>query len=110
MKPIKKIFYYLFPGRTLGVARSGKWKTVRKHFLITHPQCAVCQTKKKLQVHHIIPFHVNPELELDPKNLIVLCKKRKHHILFGHLGSFHSYNENVKEDATTWRNKITNRP
>jgi hypothetical protein len=47
-------------------------------------------------------------LELDRANLITLC--RDHHFWFGHLGSWSSWNANVREDAAIWRAKIANRP
>ena len=53
-------------------------------------------------------------LELDPANLIVLCENWKDgvccHLLFGHLGSFKSFNVDVVADAKLWHDKITNRP
>jgi len=97
-----------------GSKRSGKWPSVRKKFLLTHPTCAVCGGKAKLEVHHKEPFHLNPELELDPTNFIVLCENDKNgvncHLLFGHLGNFKSLNLKVEEDAKEWLDKIKNRP
>jgi 5-methylcytosine-specific restriction protein A len=89
--------------------RSGKWPTVRKRFLAVHPACAVCGTKKNLEVHHVIPFNIDPSKELDEENLIVLCDDRCH-LLFGHLMVFTSYNIHVREDAKAWAKKIENRP
>ena len=40
------ILRYIFRGKTFGVARSGKWKTLRKHF-VKGKTCAVCETKKR---------------------------------------------------------------
>jgi 5-methylcytosine-specific restriction endonuclease McrA len=88
---------------------------VRKKFLRENPACSVCGAKTgKLEVHHILPFHLHPENELNPKNFIVLCENNNDgancHLLFGHLGSFRSYNPNVKKDAAIWNKKIKNRP
>ena len=91
--------------------RSDKWPKVRKEFLKTHGQCEVCGTKKKLNVHHVLPFQWYPELELDTDNFITLCEGGgQHHLLFGHLTSWVSYNERVREDAATWAEKIKERP
>lgn len=60
-------------GDNVGADRSGKWPTVRKHFLEEHPVCESCGASDFLNVHHIQPFHVHPELELSTENLIVLC-------------------------------------
>jgi hypothetical protein len=69
---------------------------------------------KKLEVHHIKPFHLHPELELEPKNLITLCENKSDgvncHLLFGHLGSFRSFNVRVISDAIEWKAKILSRP
>ena len=83
--------------------RSDKWPKARKEWLQGHPACAVCDGRKKLEVHHKKPFHLHPDLELDPSNFITLCEKKEDgvncHLLFGHLGNFRSYNENVAKDA-----------
>jgi 5-methylcytosine-specific restriction endonuclease McrA len=94
-----------------GFTRSHKWKNVRKEFLTNHPTCAICGGKENLQVHHIRPFHLFPDLELFESNLMTLCEGSKnHHLEFGHLENFKSYNPSIKEDATVWYNKIKNRP
>jgi 5-methylcytosine-specific restriction enzyme A len=97
-----------------GSKRSGQWPKVRREFLKTNTSCAVCGGRLKLEVHHVRPFHMHPELELDPSNLIVLCENKKDgancHLLFGHLGSFKSFNASVREDAKVWMEKISKRP
>lgn len=97
-----------------GSKRSNRWPTIRKYHLATHPVCALCGGNKKLEVHHIHPFHLHPERELDPTNLITLCEAGHNgvncHLLFGHLGNFKSVNESVQPDATSWFKKITTRP
>ena len=89
--------------------RSSKWPTLRKHFLEAHPYCAYCGAKDRLQVHHIKPFHIDPNLELDTNNLIVLCETpgTDHHLEIGHLGNFHSEgNPNVVEDCRKHRAEL----
>ena len=89
--------------------RSKTWRKTRKAFLAENPCCAVCGKKGKgINVHHIVPFHIAPELEEVPSNLITMC--RKHHFLFGHLNLWKSWNETVVEDCFRWREKLTNRP
>lgn len=76
--------------------RSSRWDEVRDTFLESHPACAACGSTKKLQVHHIMPFHLYPELELEENNLIVLCMDvNECHLGIGHGGSFRSYNPKV---------------
>lgn len=82
--------------------RSSKWGKLEKEFVTLHPQCAACGTKERLQAHHKKPFHLHPELELDPANLIVLCMSPGHecHLNLGHGDSWKCYNSNVEVDAS----------
>jgi hypothetical protein len=89
--------------------RSSKWSTVRKQHLKENPFCLACGKNTKLEVHHKIPVHISPELELDPSNLVTLCADPCH-ILFGHLMNFRSYNKTVIEDCSVYLSKVKNRP
>lgn len=84
-----------------GHPRSTEWPKVREEHLKKFPVCAACGSKEKLQVHHCMPFHLQPELELDPNNLITLCESSGSscHLKWGHLGSFKLYNPKVRETA-----------
>ncbi len=111
-----------------GHARSPEWERVEREHRLREPACVACGYKGKgLQVHHIHPFHLHPELELDQNNLITLCevKGRDHHLLLGHLDEWESYNKDVRADATghfhrkteaqirahpLWLKKVQNRP
>lgn len=98
----------------LGTARSSKWSSVRKAHLALHPVCELCGGKDKIEVHHKMPFHLHPDLELDPENLISLCESGKNgincHLAAGHLGNFKSFNIDVDSDVKTIRERIQNRP
>lgn len=101
--------FNLFGNRTIRYAsRSSLWGSIRKEFLLKNNKCAACGRKKDLEVHHIIPVHINPSLELDQDNLITLCASSCH-ILFGHLMDFKSWNPDVVKDCSDIRNKIINR-
>ena len=89
--------------------RSPKWRKVRAEHIKNNPTCACCGRKDGLEVHHIVPYHVDPSKELDPTNLITLCGKRCHFI-FGHLMDWKSWNENVVRDSTLYLLAKTNRP
>jgi 5-methylcytosine-specific restriction endonuclease McrA len=89
--------------------RSPKWQTVRKNHIKNNPCCIACGRDTKLEVHHKIPVHISPELELDPSNLVTLCSTPCH-LLFGHLMNFKSYNKMVIEDCAVYLNKVKNRP
>ncbi len=94
--------------------RSSHWPAVRRQHLEMHPVCDMCGGKEKIEVHHRKPFHLHPQLELEPSNLISLCESNKGgvncHLHFGHLGNFKSWNVDVESDAKEWRVKIQNRP
>lgn len=89
--------------------RSPKWSSVRKQHLKNFPECAACGRKDKLEVHHKIPVHINPALELDPSNLLTLCDSPCH-LVFGHLLNYKSYNTNVDNDCLQYRSKVKHRP
>jgi 5-methylcytosine-specific restriction endonuclease McrA len=95
-----------------GTKRSSQWPKVRDAYLKEHPLCEVCGGTKRLNVHHKKPFHLFPELELEPRNFLTLCESSSvnDHILYGHLRNFKSYNPDVETDAPTWKQKILNRP
>jgi 5-methylcytosine-specific restriction protein A len=88
--------------------RSPRWAGVRKAHLRDHPACAACGTATAPEVHHMVPFHCDPTLELVPSNLQTLC--RPCHFLVGHLTDWASYNPAAPADAARWRGKVLNRP
>jgi hypothetical protein len=81
--------------------RSPHWPTVEHKHLKKNPTCAACGGTEHLNVHHKKPFHLFPELELEPTNLITLCMDgdKDCHIKLGHGGNFKAYNPNVEEDV-----------
>lgn len=97
----------IFFGRTFGVKRNPSWVSIRNEFIKVYSVCAVCDGKRRLEVHHITPIHKDKEKELDWSNLITLC--RPHHFWFGHLGSWFSHNPSILFDAKIWNEKIKNR-
>lgn len=78
--------------------RSPLWDKVRDAHVLQNPVCAACGSNKRLQVHHIQPFHLNPELELDPNNFISLCMDiHECHLNLGHGDNFKCYNPDIKK-------------
>jgi hypothetical protein len=98
------------PPMVCGVVRSPHWPAVRESFLKVHPTCAACGGKIGLNVHHIKPYYLFPKLELVESNLITLCEQYGHHLLFGHLMNWGSWNPLVVSDAAGWLKKVNNRP
>jgi hypothetical protein len=89
------------PQPILGGPRSSKWTKTHDAHLEKNPTCLACGTNENPQVHHIKPFHLFPELELEPTNLVTLCMKPYHycHFVFGHAWNWSTNNPNVFEDA-----------
>ena len=87
--------------RTHGSERSPHWPTVRKSYLEKHPLCECCGGHEKLNVHHVHPFHLHPELELEESNLITLCEgdQVNCHLAIGHLFNFKLYNPEVRKTS-----------
>jgi len=81
-----------------GASLNWSWQRCKKEFFkIVPKECACCGGKKKIQVHHIKPRHLFPQLALVLSNLIALCKDC--HLRIGHLGSYFQYNETIKSVA-----------
>lgn len=87
--------------------RSSAWPIVRAAHVAQFPTCAACGSTETLNVHHIEPFHIYPELELEPSNLITLC--RRHHFEIGHdpdspwepkRPSWNRFNPRVRDNAS----------
>ena len=92
-----------------GAARSGKWRALEQNWLKIHPYCAGCGTTDQVTVHHKEPFHLCPEKELDPCNLITLCERHCCHLMLGHAGDWHAYNPHVVEDAAILHRRVAQR-
>lgn len=81
--------------------RHKDWPKKRREHLVKFPYCAACRSIFYLEVHHVLPYHLFKELELDPDNLITLCEGPGvgHHLWYGHNGNYRLYNPNVREDT-----------
>ena len=88
--------------------RSPGWQAERNKHIKGNGSCRACGATTKLEVHHILPFHLYPALEMVEENWITLCKDC--HYLFGHLKDWKSWNATVVEDSRVYLNKRKNRP
>lgn len=91
-----------------GIARSPHWEAFKHEFSKLHPKrCAYCDSPIDVQLHHEEPFHLKPERELDPTNLIWLCEENgtNHHLHVGHCEDWKKFNPRVREDCA--RNMAT---
>lgn len=112
--PLIQLVSDVLKGKPLSKPRSSKWSKVRNNLVAERVKCAACGGEERLEVHHIKPFHLHPELELEPSNLIVLCESGSGgmncHLAIGHLGSYKSFNVEVINDSASWKRKIESRP
>ena len=82
--------------------RSPQWPEMEKKHLAEEPKCQWCLGTEKLQVHHRMPFHLDPSKELDDNNLITLCEvggDENCHFIRGHARNWKSYVSTVREDC-----------
>jgi hypothetical protein len=82
-----------------GTPRSSHWSTFRINFLRGR-SCSGCDSTRELEAHHIVPFHIDPDRELDVDNLIPLC--RECHYQIGHLRDWQTANPHVRDDAAVY--------
>lgn len=74
------------------------WSTIKamRAYAKTHPVCEITGTKP-IEVHHVRPINVAPELAADPSNFISLGA-RTIHFIFGHGGdNWKDYVTNVRD-------------
>jgi len=94
-----------------GVPRSPKWSAFRRRHIKRQPICQACgcDVPAMLAVHHVKPFHLYPELELDAGNVITLCERGAFscHWFFGHGGrDWSDWNPTVVADAAHVRGML----
>jgi len=71
----------------------------KRLYIKDNRQCVLCGCTRNLEVHHIIPVSVCPELACEPLNFMTLCDTGNHgcHCHFGHLGAFIRFNPRLQE-------------
>src|ERR1700722_1082943 len=83
--------------------RSPKWHEVERAHLAKEGWGRNCGATSALQVHHKMPFHLDPVRELDPTNLITLCENFRDgvecHLHVGHLGNCKNFNPQIAQIA-----------
>ncbi len=93
--------------------RSSRWEKVREQYLTTHHECAGCGQRDNLEVHHKLPFHLFPDKELDPSNLMTLCTEGPGrincHLVIGHLGDWTAYNPDAEFLAWSFLTSVKRR-
>ena len=90
-----------------GKKRHKDWPKFRKAHLKDHPRCEFCGKNDDLDLHHERPYHLYPELEMDPGNVMTAC--RHDHWIWCHLGDWKAWNPKVRDDAMYFRELRGNR-
>ena len=93
--------------RLFGAQRNPKWRELRNAYFAANPKCELCGRKGK-EIHHIVPVWQDKSKELLWENLICVCKKC--HLDFAHLGDYHSWEKDIKDESSRWQAKRKNRP
>jgi hypothetical protein len=80
------------------------WKNFRLRLIKErHPlRCRLCGDWKKVQLHHVLPVSIRPDLECERSNIVELCKL--HHFIIGHLSNWTNYNVHFWEDFHALKN------
>ena len=97
LSPIRHLTDRLQGKAPKGAKRASGWARFRREHLGT--SCEACGRSWSLEAHHIVPFHLAPDLELEPDNLLTLC--RRCHLLIGHLAAWARFNPFARSAAAT---------
>ncbi len=91
--------------------RSPAWRGMRDRHLVQHPSCAARGGRVALEVHHKLPVHLYPEMELTECNLVTLCMAPGHwcHFAVGHAFDWKAFNSHVAEDAARLLERVQSR-
>ena len=107
IKHTLRVAHSLVREHAKAIARSSKWSGVRKAAIKANPNCAACGDTQLLQVHHFVPFEKDTALELEPKNLVVMCMgKNECHLLIAHGDNFRHYNPQLAADLLNIKSGI----
>lgn len=88
---------YTETGAVFYAQHNYEWRKTRNHFFARNPLCAMCSADKDIQVHHILPWHLYPELRYTTTNLVSLCQPC--HFRFGHGRDWKAYNPDINNLA-----------
>lgn len=73
-----------------------RWLDIARKYRRHNPICEVCGSNNSIEIHHIKPAALYPNLIYDETNLISLCRKGNNcHLRFGHNGNYNNYNPDI---------------
>ena len=88
--------------KSLSIPSQWQLTKAKRAYLKEHAECAICGHTKDLEVHHVVPVHVDASKALDHDNFITLCDWRNHgcHYVFGHFRNFRTkWNPDIRNFA-----------
>ena len=88
--------------KSLSLPTQWQMTKAKRAYKKDHCKCAVCGYTKNLEIHHVVPVHVDRTKALDTDNFITLCDWRNHgcHYVFGHFRNFRTkWNPNIRQFA-----------
>ena len=72
-----------------------QWRQTRNRFVRERQsRCQACGWDKRIQVHHVVPWHESEDLRYEFSNLITLCEYC--HFKFGHWLNWRDSNPDVR--------------
>lgn len=84
--------------------RGSEWREARSNHLLVEAFCQCCGRNNNLEVHHVIPWHIKPELRYESSNLITLC--RECHFRFAHHSNWSDCNPSIREDCARFNQRF----
>ncbi len=75
------------------------WSHVARAEIARQPYCSFCSSARKLQVHHVVPLHVDSSKGATPSNLMVLCQPC--HLYEAHCGDFQRFYDPAIRDRAS---------
>jgi len=95
---------------SLSIPTQWEMTKAKRAYVKEHGECAICGNTKDLEVHHIVPVHIDPTMACSPENFVSLCDWRNHgcHYVFGHYRNFRTkYNNDIVNFARNVKYLLT---
>lgn len=108
------------PKPVLTTKRHSGWGPASHLYVLRYPSCYVCgrlvwkglKAVCPYSIHHALPFHLYPELEMDEANWVTVCEYRSFncHFVAGHLLDWRSWNADIRKQGPVIHAMFANRP
>ena len=78
----------------------------KRAYATTHPECAICGNPNNIEIHHVIPVHIDITMSCNFKNFVSACDSNNNgcHRWLCHFGDFkNKWNLNIRQYAIASR-------